>query len=78
MTVGHDGNLWFAELRPSRIARFSTVSTSSKGGHPWAHPQCNRTYKAWTRAHRHANRSQKKVEANKLNRLHSCPLSILK
>jgi hypothetical protein len=47
-------------------------------GHPWSHALCKSTYKAWTKKHNHATRSQKKAEANKLRKAHGCPLSILK
>jgi streptogramin lyase len=81
ITRGADGNLWLP-LRTGGstgyIARFNPTSTSSKRGHVWTQTQCKSTYEAWTKTHHHAARSQRKVEANKLHKLHGCPLSILK
>jgi hypothetical protein len=56
----------------------STPGSSNKGTHAWTRTQCKGAYKAWSKKHGHANRSQKKAEANKLHKLYSCPLSILK
>jgi hypothetical protein len=52
--------------------------TSSQGARAGSHGRCRNTYKAWSKKHRHATRSQKKAEAKSLHEIHGCPLAILK
>jgi hypothetical protein len=55
-----------------------STGKSATGSHAWTHAKCKSSYKAWAKKHGHATRAQKKAEANKLHKLYSCPLSILK
>ena len=58
-----------------------TGSGSASGGtgtHSLSATQCKSAYRAWAKGHRHATRSQRKSEANKLHKQHGCPPSTLK
>jgi hypothetical protein len=52
---------------------FDPKSPDSSTAHAWSAAKCASTYKAWIKAHKHATKSQKKVEASSLDSSHGCP-----